>query len=67
MIQAYEKASAKTIGYELVGRRAGDIASCYADCSRAKDILGWSAVNDLNAMCQDSWRWQSLNPNGFID
>ena len=65
MIEAFKKASHKDIPYELVDRRPGDIASCYADPSRAKDELGWSAERDLDRMCTDAWRWQSNNPNGY--
>jgi len=63
--QAYEKASGKKIPYSIVPRRAGDIASSYADCSLAKTELKWAAVKNIHDMCADSWRWQSQNPNGF--
>ena len=65
MIHAFEKASGKTIPYEVVARRPGDIASCYADVTLAKKELGWSAEKTIQDGCEDSWRWQSKNPNGF--
>ena len=65
MIAAFHKASDKPIAYEVVARRPGDIASCYADPSKAKTILGWQAVHGIDRMCEDAWRWQSQNPNGF--
>ncbi|MGV8898744.1 MAG: UDP-glucose 4-epimerase GalE [Burkholderiaceae bacterium] len=67
VIAAYAKASGKFIPYEIVARRAGDIAACYAQPSLAAELLGWRATRGLDAMCADSWRWQSLNPNGFAD
>ncbi len=65
MIDAFKKASSKNIPYEIVHRRPGDIASCYADPSKAKDDLGWIAERDINRMCEDAWRWQSKNPEGY--
>lgn len=65
MVKAFEKASGKKIPYEIKPRRAGDIAACYADPSKAKAELHWEARHGLNEMCEDSWRWQSQNPNGF--
>lgn len=65
VVKAFEKASGKEVPYRLVDRRAGDIATCYANPSYAKEILGWEAKRDLEQMCCDSWRWQSNNPNGF--
>lgn len=65
VLHAYEKACGKTIPYEIKPRRAGDIATCYADPSKAKAELGWSAVRGIEEMCADSWRWQSGHPNGF--
>jgi UDP-glucose 4-epimerase len=67
MIKAMEKASGKTIPYEIVDRRPGDIAECYADPAYAEKILGWKAQRGIDKMCQDAWRWQSQNPNGFAD
>jgi len=65
MIEAFKKASGKTIAYEVVARRSGDIASCYADPAKAKTVLGWQARYGIDRMCEDAWRWQSQNPNGF--
>jgi UDP-glucose 4-epimerase len=55
------------IPYQILPRRKGDIATCYADASKAKEELGWEAKYDIYRMCQDSWRWQSKHPNGFRD
>ena len=64
---AFEKACGKKIPYEIKPRRAGDIATCYSDASKAKRELGWVAERGLDEMCEDAWRWQSMNPNGFED
>ncbi len=65
VLHAFEKACKKTLPYEIKPRRAGDIAVCYADASKAHRELGWSAARGIEEMCADSWRWQSNNPNGF--
>jgi UDP-glucose 4-epimerase len=65
MLRAFERASGRQVPYEIVARRPGDVAACYADPSVAHARLGWRARRNLDAMCADSWRWQSLNPNGF--
>jgi len=65
VVRAYEQASGRPVPYELVDRRPGDVAACYADPQRAHQLLGWRARRDLDAMCADSWRWQRSNPNGF--
>ena len=65
MIKAFEIASGKQIPYQIVPRRAGDVASCYADCSKANDELDWRAERTLQQACSDSWRWQSQNPGGY--
>ncbi len=65
MVDAFETASGKKIPYKIIGRRQGDIGACYADPSLAKNELGWSAVQTIDKMCQDTWRWQSKNPNGY--
>ena len=65
VVEAYKKASGRDIPYEIKARRAGDIATCYADSGKAKRELGWVAEYDIDRMCQDSWRWQSMNPNGY--
>ena len=65
MVRAFEEASGKPVPYKIAPRRAGDVASCYADPAQALAVLGWRAERDLVAMCQDAWRWQSGNPNGY--
>jgi UDP-glucose 4-epimerase len=65
IIAAFESASGTSIDYRIVGRRPGDVASCYADASLAATMLGWKATRDLKQMCADTWRWQSHNPAGF--
>lgn len=65
MIKAFEKASDKTIAYKIAPRRAGDVASCYADPTTAAKELNWHAELGLEAMCEDTWRWQSANPMGY--
>jgi UDP-glucose 4-epimerase len=65
MVKSFEKACGKKINYAIKPRRPGDIATCYADSTKAKNELGWVAERDLAQMCEDSWRWQSNNPNGY--
>ncbi|MCI6738518.1 MAG: UDP-glucose 4-epimerase GalE [Intestinibacter sp.] len=65
LVKAFEKASGVKIPYKIVGRRAGDIAMCYADPTKAERELGWVAKYDIDKMCRDSWNWQSKNPNGY--
>lgn len=65
MIAAFEKASGRSVPYSIVPRRPGDIASCYAEAAKAKSELGWAAEFGLERMMQDTWRWQSQNPNGY--
>jgi len=67
MLHAFERAVGRTLPYEVVGRRAGDIAASYADPARANAELGWTATRTIDDMCADSWRWQSQNPNGYPD
>ena len=64
MVKAFEKASGKAVPYEIVERRPGDVAQCYADPSYAFAVLRWEAELDINRMCEDAWRWQSMNPKG---
>lgn len=65
MLKAFEQASGKPVPYQIVARRPGDIATCYADPSKARKELDWQAEHSLQDMCVDTWRWQSQNPNGF--
>lgn len=65
LVKAFSKASGKEIPYKIVDRRPGDIAMCYADPAKAKKELGWEAKYGVDEMCEDSWRWQSNNPNGY--
>ncbi|EXG83842.1 UDP-galactose 4-epimerase [Clostridium sp. ASBs410] len=65
MIEAFSKACGKNIPYSIKPRRLGDIAECYADAALAKKELGWEAKRGIDEMCEDSWRWQSGNPNGY--
>lgn len=65
MVKAFEDATGKKIKYEIKPRRAGDIATCYADATKAKEELHWQATYGLKEMCEDSWRWQSANPDGY--
>ena len=65
MVRAFEKASGKQIACQIVGRRPGDIASCYADPAKAAEELHWRAEFGLDEMCRDGWNWQKRNPNGF--
>lgn len=67
VVKAFEKASGKPVPYKIVGRRPGDIASCYADPAMAERELGWAAKRNLDDMCKDTWNWQSKNPNGYED
>ena len=65
LVDAFSKASGKKIPYIITDRRAGDVAMCYADPSKAEKELGWKAEYGIDKMCQDSWRWQSQNPDGY--
>ncbi len=65
VLHAFEKACGKTLPYEVKDRRPGDIATCYADPAKAKAELGWEAEYGIEEMCEDSWRWQSQNPDGY--
>lgn len=65
MVRSFEKACGKPVKYEIKPRRPGDIATCYADPAKAKAELGWEAQRGIEEMCEDSWRWQSNNPNGY--
>lgn len=65
MVKAFEKATGKAVPYVIAPRRAGDVAECYSDPAKAKELLGWTAQYGLEDMCKDSWKWQSENPNGY--
>lgn len=65
VVKAFEEASGREIPYEIADRRPGDVASCYADPTKAEQELGWKAKRDLRDMCRDSWRWQRENPDGY--
>ena len=67
VLHAFERAVGHDLPYEVVGRRAGDIAASYADPGRANEQLGWTATRSLDNMCADAWRWQSQNPDGYPD
>ncbi|HCI76018.1 MULTISPECIES: UDP-glucose 4-epimerase GalE [unclassified Psychrobacter] len=65
LVTAFENVTGQKIPYQFTDRRAGDIASCYASADKAKELLGWEAKLSITEMCQDTWRWQSKNPNGY--
>ena len=65
MIQAFSRASGRDVSYQVVERRPGDVATCYADPVHASKVLGWTASRGLNVMCEDHWRWQEKNPDGY--
>ena len=65
LVHAFEAASGKPLPYEIAGRRAGDVAACWADCSKAARELGWRARHSIEDACADSWRWQKNNPDGY--
>ena len=65
MVKAFSKACGRDLPYEIKPRRAGDVAMCYADPTKAYEVLGWKAERGLDKMCEDSWRWQSQNPDGY--
>lgn len=65
LIDGFRRASGKEVPYEIIDRRPGDVAACYADVSLAEKELGWKAKLDIDKACEDSWRWQSQNPDGY--
>ena len=65
IVKSFEAATGKAVPYKIVDRRPGDIATCYADAAKAKEILGWEAKHDMVDMCRDADRWQTMNPNGY--
>jgi UDP-glucose 4-epimerase len=67
VVRSFEKASGRPVPYEIVTRRPGDVASCYANPAAAAKLLGWQAQFGIERMCVDHWRWQEKNPRGFAD
>ena len=65
MVKAFEEANQVAVPYKIVGRRPGDLATCYADPAKSAEVLGWKAEKTLVDMCRDSWHWQSQNPMGY--
>jgi len=66
MVHAFEAASGRPVAYQIVDRRPGDIAECWANPSKAEKELGWKAERDLQKMMADTWNWQSRNPRGYF-
>ncbi|WP_334044628.1 UDP-glucose 4-epimerase GalE [Burkholderia ambifaria] len=66
VVRAFEKASGRAVPYELVARRPGDVAECYANPQAAADLIGWRATLGIDEMCADHWKWQEANPRGFV-
>ena len=64
---AFEKASGVEVPYVIAPRRPGDLGTVYADATKAREVLGWEAKKTIEQMCEDSWRWQKNNPNGYKD
>lgn len=67
IVKAFSKAYGKELPYKIAPRRPGDLAVCFSDPSKAKEVLGWAAKRGIDDMCRDSWNWQSKNPNGYDD
>jgi UDP-glucose 4-epimerase len=67
LVRAFERASGRSVPYDIVARRPGDIDACYADPALALQLLGWQGQRGLETMCADAWRWQQLNPNGLVN
>ncbi|MBQ1604319.1 MAG: GDP-mannose 4,6-dehydratase, partial [Lachnospiraceae bacterium] len=65
IVKNFEKANNIKIPYQIKPRRAGDVATCYSDATKAKEELGWTAKYGIEDMCRDSWNWQKNNPNGY--
>ena len=66
MVKAFASVSGREVHYEVVERRPGDVASCYADPSHALQLIGWQARRGIEEMCEDHWRWQEQNPEGYV-
>ena len=67
IVSAYEKATGKKVNYKIAPRRPGDIDECYADPTKAREVLGWTAKRGIDEMCIDLARWQEKNPDGYPD
>ncbi len=67
VVQAFERACGRPVPYDIVDRRPGDVAQCYAETALAEQELGWKAERGIDEMCADAWRWQSANPQGYPD
>ena len=67
MVKAFEEANGVAVPYEIAPRRPGDLATCYADPAKSREVLNWTAQFNQNDMCRDTWNWQSKNPNGYDD
>ena len=67
MVKSFEKVNGVAVPYVIADRRPGDIATCYADPAKSREVLGWQAQKNLEDMCRDSWNWQKNNPNGYGD
>ena len=65
LVKAFKAANGVDVPYRIAPRRAGDVATCYSDPSKAAELLGWKAEKNIEDMCRDSWRWQSQNPKGY--
>jgi UDP-glucose 4-epimerase len=65
MVKAFEQASGRKVPYEIVERRPGDVAECWADPTLARELFDWEATRSVAQMCEDAWRWQSGNPRGY--
>jgi UDP-glucose 4-epimerase len=65
LVEAMKAASGRLLPYEFAPRREGDIAVCYADTTKAREVLGWTATRTVQDMCASAWKWQSSNPNGY--
>jgi UDP-glucose 4-epimerase len=65
VVKAFEQASGRPVPYEIVERRPGDVAQCYADPHNAEKVIGWKAQFGIERMCEDHWRWQENNPRGY--
>jgi UDP-glucose 4-epimerase len=66
IIRAFERASGRAIPYVIGPRRPGDVASCYADSGRARELMGWMAEYGIDRICTDAWRWQQMHPHGYL-